>query len=648
MKNIFKKLYIIFTITIFIIFFIGSIYGIIIFNKAKDASLIIKENTEPVYIYDKNNNLVSTDGFYYEYCPITKISDKIIKAFISIEDRNFYKHNGISIKRIASSLWNNLTSGNIQSGASTITQQYVKNTYLTNEQTYKRKITEITYALELEKKYTKDQIMEAYLNTILFGSNIYGIRMACKYYFNKEPNEVTLSQAAMLAGMIQMPNYYNPFKNSEETIKRKNTVLYCMLEEKYISEIEYNIAKNESIDEIISKGFSNKKNNYLTPYLDYLYNNLPDSKDIIKSIYTYLDPKIQKELYTILNNEYKLFNDDNLNCAIIVLDNNNFGIKALAGNRSFDERVLNYATDVLLQPGSTIKPLLDYAPAIEYLGYNPATILIDEPYSYKDGTKIKNYDNKYLGQITLRKALSDSRNIPAVKLFNEVGYEKAFNFVNNLGLKTPKTIYESEAIGSGAYTLLSIANAYQAFATLGYYKKASPIKEINYNLSTYINDEKPKLVMKPSTAFLINNILHDVFKGSTFDQKNTYMMAKTGQTNYDAKTRATYNIPESATKDSLLIAYTKDITIGVWVGYEQNRNKQFLDYYKKNIPRTIMKLLMDNYSLKNQYYDIIDGITKSYITIYEGKAYKALENGYYEYFQTGEEPLSYPNYDTKI
>lgn len=648
MKNIFKKLYMLFTILIFIIFFIGSIYGIIIFNKAKDASLIIKENTEPIYIYDKDNNLISTDGFYYEYCPITKISSKIINAFISIEDRNFYKHNGISIKRIASSLFKNITSGSIESGASTITQQYIKNSYLSNEQTLKRKITEITYAIELEKKYTKDQIMEAYLNTILFGSNIYGIRMACKYYFNVEPNEVSISQAAMLAGMVQMPNYYNPFNNSEETTKRKNLVLSCMLEEKYISETEYTIAINESVDQIISKGFTNNKSNYLTPYLDYLYSTLPESKDTIKSIHTYIDPKIQKELYTILNNDYKLFNDDYLNCAIIVLDNKNYGIKALAGNRSFNERVLNYATDIEIQPGSTIKPLLDYAPAIEYLGYNPATILIDEPYTYKDGTKIKNYDNRYLGQITLRKALSDSRNIPAVKLFNLVGYEKAFNFVDKLGLEKPKQIYESEAIGSGNYTLLDITNAYQAFANLGYYKKASAIKQINYHLSNYLNNSKPRLVMKPSTAFLINSILHDVFKGSSFDQKETFMMAKTGQTNYDTKTRTIYNIPESATKDSLLIAYTKDITIGVWVGYEQNRKNQYLDYYKKNIPRTIMKLLMDNYSLKNQYYDIIDGITKSYITIYNGKAYKAINNGFYEYFQTGEEPLSYPNYDESI
>ena len=346
MKNIFKKIYIIFTTLIFILFIIGSIYGIIIFNKAKDASLIIKENTEPIYIYDNKNNLISSDGFYYEYCPLTKINKNIINAFITVEDRNFYHHNGISIKRITSSIIKNILSKKITSGASTITQQYIKNTYLTNEQTYKRKITEITYALNLEKKYTKDQILEAYLNTILFGSNIYGIKMACKYYFNKEPLHITPSEAAMLAGMIQMPNYYNPFEKPNETNNRKNLVLKCMLEEGYLSTDEFNKSQNEHISDIISKGFTNKRANYLTPYLDYLYNNLPNNNDIIKSIKTYLDINLQKELYSILTNEYKLFNDDDLNCAIIVLDNKTYGIKALAGNRSFNQRKLNYATDI--------------------------------------------------------------------------------------------------------------------------------------------------------------------------------------------------------------------------------------------------------------------------------------------------------------
>ncbi|MDE7384531.1 MAG: penicillin-binding protein [Anaeroplasmataceae bacterium] len=649
MKSILNKLLLAFTILTLIITIIGSIGGIILFRNASNTSIFIRENSKPIYIYDDTDTLVSSDSLYYEYCSIQEVSPEIIHAVVAIEDNDFYKHPGISIPRIAHSIYQNITNGSIISGASTITQQYIKNTYFTNEKTFSRKINEIAYALELEKKYTKDQIMEAYLNTVLFGSNIYGIKMASKYYFDKDPKDITTNEAAILAGMIQLPNHYNPLRNPEAATTRKNLVLKRMWEENYISEQTYNELKEISAKDIVQKGFTNQRITYLTPYLDYLFSNLPQNSDTITSIKTYLDTNIQKTLFSIMNNDYKLFNDDELNCAIVVLDNATYGVKAIAGNRSYDERVINYASDVLLQPGSTIKPLLDYAPAIEYLNYTPATIIKDEEYTYKNGTKLKNYDNNYLGAITLRKALSDSRNIPAVKLFNEVGYERAFGFLKNLGIEKTDTIYEADAIGGATtgYTLLSLANAYQAFANLGYYKKASAYKEIGYELSTYKNDSSAKLVMKPTTAFLINSILHDVFKGSVFDQKSTYMMAKTGQTNYDQASIQKYHLPSNATKDSLLIAYTKDLTIGVWVGYERIIDGKFLDYYKKNIPRSIMKMLLDTFAKKGLYYEEIEGIQKSYITIYQDQVYLAKDNGYYEYFLEGTQPLTYPNYEFK-
>lgn len=649
MKSILNKLLLGITIITLLFSIIGSITGIIVLHNASKMTIEIKKNTKPIYIYDKNNELVTSDSLYYEYASIQEISPHLIHAVVATEDKNFYNHLGISVPRIASSIFQNLKHNGIVSGASTITQQYIKNTYLTNEKTLSRKINEIAYALQLEKKYTKDQILEAYLNTVLFGSNIYGIKMASRYYFNKEPGDLNINESAILAGMIQLPNHYNPLFNPEGSTNRKNVVLERMLENQYISQEEYQKWRTVNAEASINKGFTNQKITYLTPYIDYLFANLPENKDPITAIKTYLDPAIQQDLYAILNNQYQMFNDDELNCAIVVLDNASYGIKAIAGNRSFNQRVMSYASDVLLQPGSTIKPLLDYAPAIEYLGYHPATMIKDEEYNYKDGTKLKNYDNQYLGTITLRKALSDSRNIPAVKLFNEVGYERAFDFVRKLGIEKTDTIYEADAIGgaTNGYTLLSLANAYQAFANLGYYKKISAYQEINYELSTVYNDERPKLVMKPSTAFLINSMLHDVFKDSKFDQAETFMMAKTGQTNYDAKTIAKYHLPSNATKDSLLIAYTKDMTIGVWIGYEKISDGKFLDYYKKNIPRTIMKFLMDKYALKNQYYSDVNGIVKSYITIYDDHVYLAKDDGYYEYFQEGNQPLSYPNYENR-
>ncbi len=649
MKSILNKIFLSFTLLTLFIFIIGSIAGILIFHNARNTSLFTIKNTKPIYIYDANNKLVTTDTLYYEYTSIQEIHPNMIHAVIAIEDNDFYRHQGISLKRMAASLYQNIKSNEIVQGASTITQQYIKNTYLTNEKTFKRKINEIALALELEKKYTKDQIMEAYLNTVLFGSNIYGIKMASRYYFNKKPNELSINEAAILAGMIQLPNFYNPFKNPTESTKRKNLVLKRMLEEKYIDEKEYQAASKINVEEILNKGFMNNKESYLNPYIDYIFSNLPEKSSSISSIYTYLDTNIQKDLYQILSNKTNLFNDEDLNCSIVVLDNKTYGVKAIAGNRSFHNKVLNYASEILLQPGSTIKPLLDYAPAIEYLNYNPATVIIDEEYQYKDGTKLKNYDNSYLGAITLRKALSDSRNIPAVKLFNEVGYERAFQFIKNLGIDKKDTIYEADAIGGSTtgYTLLSLANAYQAFANLGYYKKASAVSKIEYDVEIVTNSLKPKLVMKPATAFLINTMLHDVFKNSSYDLNDTYLMAKTGQTNYDKKTLEKYKLPSNATKDSLLIAYTKDLTIGVWIGYEKVIEGKYLDYYKKNIPRTIMKFILNTYAQKDQYYEEIEGITKQYITIYNNQPYLARNNGFYEYFQEGNQPLTYPNYDLK-
>ncbi len=640
MKSIFKIIINTITLFIFIILSIISIAGGILFYKASNAFLPLRQGYDEFLIYDNDNNLVSSNNKNYSYASLADIDQNIINAFIAIEDKKFYKHNGFNTNRIIKTLFNNITTGK-SAGASTITQQYVKNVYLTNEKTIERKINEIVLAIEIEKRYTKDQILEAYLNSILFGGNVYGIKSACSYYFNKTPNSISISEAAYLAGMIQAPNYYNAYSNLLEANKRKNVVIKEMYNEGFISYDEYQKEINISLNSLLAK--NNSSNSYLSGYLDYIYDSI-NSYNEINKIYTYLDTRIQKDLYDIVTNKYDLFNDDNLNCAIVVLDNKTYGIKAMIGNRNQSQRVLSYAYDVLLQPGSTIKPILDYAPAFEYLSYSPATIIDDSEFIYSDGNILRNYDHQYLGNITIRKALADSRNVPAVKLFNLIGHDKAFSFANKLGIYSSE-YYEADAIGGAknGYTLLSLANAYLGFANLGYYKKASAIKEINYNTYNYINNENPKLVMKTTTAFLINNILHDVFKNSSYNLDNTYLMAKTGQTNYDSITLKKYNIPDGATKDSLLIGYTKDLCIGIWVGYNYIDNNNYLDRYKKNIPRSIMKLILGKYAQDNLYYDDIDGIEKRYIKIIDNKAYLAKDNGYYEYFIAGTEPLAYYN-----
>jgi membrane peptidoglycan carboxypeptidase len=237
MKSISKILYITITLSVFILLLIGSIVGIIVFNNY-NASITLKQGYNQFKIYDNNNNIVASDSIFYEYESINNISDNIINAFISIEDKNFYNHNGISVKRILKALYNN-TFNHTFHGASTITQQYVKNAHLSSEQTIERKLNEMSIAIILERKYTKDQIMEAYLNTILFGSNIYGIKMASKFYFNKHPKDININEAAYLAGMIKAPNRYDAYKNPELANERKNKVLFEMKELKFITNNEY-------------------------------------------------------------------------------------------------------------------------------------------------------------------------------------------------------------------------------------------------------------------------------------------------------------------------------------------------------------------------------------------------------------------------
>ena len=622
MRKLFKFIFTFISLIILIILItISTFYGYLYFST---PIITLDYNYTPIKIYDNNDNLISSENnYYYEYTSLNNISPYLINAIIAIEDSDFYNHNGYSPKAISKALIYNLKNKSYSHGASTITQQLVKNKILTNEKTIKRKIDELKYSIAIEKKYTKNQILEDYLNTILFGGNIYGCKMASRYYFNKDVGDLTISMAAYLAGMIQAPNNYNLFKNLDISNRRKNYVLKRMYDLNYINENEYNIEKNISLESLIDNNMTYYQEEYLNSYLSYL-NSLNLNN---KEIHTYLDKNIQYDLYKLINEEII----DDTNIAIVVLDNQNYGIKALIGNRNNSINSINYATNVKLQPGSTIKPILDYAPAIEHLGYHPASILLDSEYSYSNGEKINNFDKKYKGYITLRESLVESRNIPALKLYQELG-EKAYEFANKIGIYSDDT-YEANSIGgaTNGYTLLDLANAYLGFSNLGYYKKVSAIK----------NNIKPKLVMKPSTAFLINNILHDTLKDTPYNLNNTYLMAKTGQTNYDQKTKEKYNIPDGTTKDSLLIAYTKDMTIGIWIGYNEIKEGRYLDINKKYLPKRIANIILGKYSIKNNYYDLIDDISIRYITIKENKAYLANSNGYYEYFQKGNEPLSY-------
>ena len=660
MKSTFKKIFLIFVVlmTIFNTFIIVT--SIILWNTVKldDLSkLYPKNNTR---IYDNDGNMIANlSNIYTSYASYESIPKDIIDAVISIEDSRFFSHNGLDYEAIARSIIANIKDKEYSQGASTITQQLVKNIYLSNEKTIERKINEAILSLKLENILSKEDILASYLSNVLFGGRIYGVRMASKYYFNKELSEIDLKEAALLAALVQMPNYYNPFNNYDAAVKRRNLVLKVMYENNLIDEETYQNTINIELSSYLNKGEINENIGIYASYIDYVtYEAINEYQvDLYSSnvdITINVDSKMQSLLYQIMQNKYNHFPDDKLKCGIVIIDNKTAKILALVGTRESGMKNLNYATEVYVQPGSTIKPILSYAPAIEYLNYLPLTQILDEPYRYPDGMLVNNWDNRYLGYISLRYALSNSRNVPAIKLYKEVGNELAWQMANNLGLENRDGFYhESMAIGgfSTGYSVLEMTNSYIAFSNKGKFKNAYAIEKINTQNQTFENQEDFKQVMSEETAFLISDILHDVLKNTGYDLKHTYLSSKTGQSNYDYNTRIKYNIPANATKDSWVIAYTPDITVGIWCGYDDLNNGLYLTPKTKDLPLTLMKFIMNEIAPNNTGYILPKKLKLQSVDIINGLLYEISnesKNIKRDYFYEGFTPLLRDNLDLEI
>ena len=660
MKSIFKKIILILLILMTILNTIVTIYMINLWNKVELNDLSKLYPNGNTTIYDDTGNLIANlSNTYNSYSPYDTIPKDVINAFISIEDSRFFTHNGLDYEGIMRSIIANIKEKGYSQGASTITQQLVKNIYLSNEKTIDRKINEVILALKLEKILSKEDILASYLSNVLFGGRVYGIKMASKYYFNKELSEIELKEAALLAGLVQMPNYYNPFTNYEAGKKRRDLVLKRMYELEYIDEDKYNETLDIELETYLEKGQINENIGIYSSYIDYVTTEaikeygIDFYHDDVK-ITINVNSEIQNHIYQIINNKYNHFPDDYLKCGIVVLDNKTAKILGIAGTREKGLKNLNYATEVYNQPASTIKPILSYAPAIEYLNMMPLTQILDEPYKYQDGMTVKNWDNRYLGNISLRYALSNSRNVPAIKLYNLIGEKKAWSFANSLGLENRDGYsHESMAIGGFArgYSVLEMTNSYLSFANMGKYKKAYSIESIEYENKVHKKENEFRQVMSEETAFLINNILHDVLRYTKYDLANTYLSSKTGQSNYDYNTRINYNIPASATKDSWVIAYTKDLTVGVWCGYDDIKKGLYLTSANKDIPIDIMHHILSKFAEDDNYYTLPSNLKLLNVEIINGAIYEGIKgdkNSKQDYFYKGFTPLLRENLDLQI
>lgn len=573
----------------------------IFFYYVKDAPALSEKNLEATVsskLFDSDGNIFEDLGAEKrEKVSANKIPQELDDAIVSVEDRRFFKHNGVDPVRIAGSALHNLTNKGGLQGGSTLTQQLVKLSFFSTtteeaDKTLRRKAQEAWLAIQLEKKHSKQEILTYYINKVYMANGLYGMETAAETYFGKELQHLTIAQTALLAGMPQAPNSYDPYKHPEAAKERRDTVLYTMLNNKKLSQKDYDAAINEPIDQgLLPLETDNQERKVADNYVKEVIAQVEDKtgKNVYTDgldIYTNLDTDAQNRLYSIVNgDEYVQYPDEDLQIAATLVDSETGKVTAQIGGRNIADDVylgLNRAVSTNRDFGSTVKPITDYGPAIEYEQKSTGERIDDQPYYY-EGTKtaVKNWDNSYQGNITLRQALYNSRNVPAVKLFNEVGPENVSKFLKNLGIQY-KEIQQANAISSNTETqdgtkygisTEKMAAAYAAFANGGTYNEPLYINKIKYqDGSEQTFENKGKKAMEPYTAYMITDMLKDVItKGTgTYAQiPNLFQAGKTGTSNYTDDELAKIPHYGSISPDVMFTGYTPHYSLSIWAGYDK-------------------------------------------------------------------------------
>ncbi|MDS3145626.1 penicillin-binding protein PBP1A [Streptococcus pneumoniae] len=545
-------------------------------------------------IYDNKNQLIADLGSERRVnAQANDIPTDLVKAIVSIEDHRFFDHRGIDTIRILGAFLRNLQSNSLQ-GGSTLTQQLIKLTYFstsTSDQTISRKAQEAWLAIQLEQKATKQEILTYYINKVYMSNGNYGMQTAAQNYYGKDLNNLSLPQLALLAGMPQVPNKYDPYSHPEAAQDRRNLVLSEMKNQGYISAEQYEKAVNTPITDGLQslKSASNYPaymDNYLKEVINQVeeetgYNLLTTGMDV----YTNVDQEAQKHLWDIYNtDEYVAYPDDELQVASTIVDVSNGKVIAQLGARHQSSNVsfgINQAVETNRDWGSTMKPITDYAPALEYGVYDStATIVHDEPYNYPGtNTPVYNWDRGYFGNITLQYALQQSRNVPAVETLNKVGLNRAKTFLNGLGIDYP-SIHYSNAISSNTtesdkkYGASSekMAAAYAAFANGGTYYKPMYIHKVVFSDGSEKEfSNVGTRAMKETTAYMMTDMMKTVLTYGT--GRNAYLAwlpqaGKTGTSNYtDEEIENHIKTSQFVAPDELFAGYTRKYSMAVWTGY---------------------------------------------------------------------------------
>jgi len=549
-------------------------------------------NQDQTVIYDSKNNVIAKLGIEKrESVTYDELPQVLIDAIIATEDSRYFKHNGVDGARFLKASIGQLMGNSSAGGASTLTMQVVKNNLTSTEQTITRKFKDIYLAVFfMEEKYTKQEILEFYVNDSLLGGNVYGVEEASKYYFGKSVSELSLPEATIIAGLFQSPNGYNPYLYPERTAKRRKTVLNLMVKHGYITKEEAEIANNVDVSSLlVGKKEDSQYQGFIdTVVAEVIKKTKNDPAIVSMEIHTTMDPNMQNGIDSVLaGNGYK-WQDDKVQAGITVIDVNTGAITAVGTGRNRDgERVWNYATQSKRQPGSTAKPIFAYGPGFQYANFSTYQLFNDEEWAYTDGTKIGNWDSGYKGLMTLREALSISRNIPALKAFQEVqsavGNKKIVEFVENLGIDLDNDVaYESYSIGgmSQGVTTVQMAAAYAAFANGGYYTEPYTVTSITYRETgeTLELEHTKKQAMDDATAYLVTNVLEHAakygFHGGTKQYAGT-VAVKTGTSNYTQEDLERHHLPANAVNDLWTVAYTPKYSIALWYGYDKIDSKYY-------------------------------------------------------------------------
>ena len=523
-------------------------------------------------IYDGQSDVVTRLHGVQDrtWVSISELQPSTVYAFISAEDARFFEHEGVDIIRIAGAIVADIKAGSYVQGASTISQQLIKLSHLTSEKTISRKSEEAALAYEMERQYSKEDILEMYLNYVYFGGGYYGIEAAAKGYFGVHASDLTLDQSAMLAGILKSPSGYAPHINYAASINRRNNILRLMRDYGYITDDEKKqaSARRPTILHDKNEEYSGYYTDAVTKSAAALMGITVD--ELIRggySIYSAMDSDIQHYCEEMFKNG-ELFPAEDSEAAIVVLEPSTGMVVAMVGGRSYTGGIsFNRATDIRRQPGSVIKPVIAYAPAFEYLNYTAADMILDEETTFADYTP-SNYGNKYYGWVTVREAVTKSLNVPAVKTLSAVGVYRAKDFAKRCGIEFDDKD-DSLALALGGFTYgvspLQIAGAYSCFASGGIYNTPTLIKKITdrNGLTVYEYRQDSRRVMSEANAYILTSMLKSVVTEGTGHRLNTLDIPIAGKT-------GTVGLA-NGNRDAWMAGYTPEYTAVVWQGYDSDR-----------------------------------------------------------------------------